>query len=51
MDFLDEGRNMSTQKESDRLKLEAIKAHKIQSLHVAGVPQKYTVDLEKKRFS
>ena len=51
MDFLNEGTNQRTQQESDRLKLEAIKSNKISSLHLAGVPMKYTVDLEKKRFS
>ena len=34
-----------------RLKLEGIKSAKLQSLHSAGVPQKYTVDLQNKRFT
>ena len=35
----------------DRLKLEAIKSHKLGSLHSQGVPEKYTVDLSNKKFS
>ena len=37
--------------EADRLKLEAIKSHKLGSLHSQGVPEKYTVDLSNKKFS
>ena len=51
MDFLTEGSNSRQQMEADRLKLEAIKAQKLQTLLVAGVPEKYTVDLANKKFS
>lgn len=51
MDFLNEGSRARQQMEADRLKLEAIKAHKIATLHAQGVPDKYTVDLANKKFS
>lgn len=51
MDFLNEGSRARQQMEADRLKLEAIKSQKLQTLHNAGVPQKYTVDLENKQFT
>jgi len=51
MDFLDEGLQQKSKMESDRLKLEAIKAEKLATLHTIGVPEKYTVDLASKQFS
>ena len=51
MDFLNEGSRARQQMEADRLKLEAIKSHKLGSLHSMGVPEKYTVDLSNKKFS
>jgi len=51
MDFLNEGSRARQQMEADRLKLEAIKSHKLGSLHSLGVPEKYTVDLSNKKFS
>ena len=51
MDFLNEGSRARQQMEADRLKLEAIKSHKLGTLHSAGVPEKYTVDLANKKFS
>jgi len=51
MDFLNEGSRGRAQMEADRLKLEAIKANKLHTLHTAGVPEKYTVDLAHKKFS
>jgi len=51
MDFLNEGSRARQQIEADRLKLEAIKAHKIATLHSQGVPEKYTVDLANKKFA
>jgi len=51
MDFLNEGSRARQQMEADRLKLEAIKSHKLGSLHSQGVPEKYTVDLSNKKFS
>ena len=51
MEFLDEGVQQRARMEAGRLKLEGIKSAKLQSLHSAGVPQKYTVDLQNKRFT
>ena len=51
MDFLDEGVSQRSKMESDRLKLESIKADKLATLERIGVPEKYTVDLASKRFS
>merc|ERR1740130_177454 len=51
MDFLNEGSRARQQMEADRLKLEAIKANKLGTLHTLGVPEKYTVDLSNKKFS
>ena len=51
MDFLNEGSRARQQMEADRLKLEAIKSHKLGSLHSQGVPEKYTVDLSNKKSS
>merc|ERR1719247_1283221 len=51
MDFLNEGSRGRQQMEADRLKLEAIKTQKLSTLAKAGVPGKYMVDLDKKKFS
>merc|ERR550514_1597370 len=51
MDFLDEGVQQRARMEAGRLKLEGIKAEKLQTLQVAGVPNKYTVDLANKKFT
>jgi len=37
--------------DSDRLRLESIMADKLSTLHRSGVPHKYTVDLQNKRFT
>ena len=51
MDFLDEGVQQRVQMEQGRYKLEAIKAEKLRELTSAGVPAKYTVDLQNKKFT
>ena len=51
MDFLDEGVQQRARQEAGRLKLEGIKSEKLKSLMVAGVPDKYTVDLANKKFT
>jgi hypothetical protein len=50
LDFLTEGEETRAQMDTDRLKLESIKAEKLAALHKMGVPSKYTVDLQNKRF-
>lgn len=50
LDFLGEGQDIRANIEADRLRLEAIKAEKLAALHRAGVPHKYTVDLQHKQF-
>mmetsp|Transcript_14638 Transcript_14638/g.31725 ORF Transcript_14638/g.31725 Transcript_14638/m.31725 type:complete len:506 (-) Transcript_14638:344-1861(-) len=51
IDFLQEGNHMRKGMENDRLKLEKIQSDKLASLHRAGVPEKYTVDLSSKKFT
>ena len=51
MDFLTDGENKRAQMEQERMKLEAIKAHKLAQLASVGVPPKYTVDLQNKQFT
>mmetsp|Transcript_15678 Transcript_15678/g.42993 ORF Transcript_15678/g.42993 Transcript_15678/m.42993 type:complete len:514 (+) Transcript_15678:255-1796(+) len=51
LDFLTEGEETRAQMDADRIKLESIKAEKLEALHRAGVPSKYTVDLQSKRFT
>jgi len=51
LDFLQEGSQLRKSMESERLKLEAIKNEKLESLKKIGVPEKYTVDLASKRFN
>eukprot|EP00967_Tisochrysis_lutea_P157143 scaffold318259_cov28-Tisochrysis_lutea.AAC.4 len=42
LDFLTEGEETRAQMDADRIKLESIKAEKLEALHRAGVPSKYT---------
>ena len=51
MDFLTDGENKRAQMEQERMKLEAIKSHKLAQLASVGVPPKYTVDLQNKQFT
>lgn len=51
MEFLDEGVQQRAKMEQGRLKLESIKADKLSELRNSGVPSKYTVDLENKKFT
>jgi len=51
MNFLEEGKELSQRMQADRTMLESIKQSKLEKLHSAGVPQKYTVDLYNKRFT
>lgn len=51
MDFLQEGADTRSQMEAERHKLETIQKDKLDALHKAGVPEKYTVDLAHKKFT
>jgi len=51
MDFLQEGKQMRNNMDAERNKLEEIKKDKLSNLHKAGVPEKYTVDLQHKKFT
>jgi hypothetical protein len=51
MEFLDEGVQQRAKMEQGRLKLESIKSEKLSVLRSSGVPSKYTVDLENKKFT
>jgi len=51
MDFLQEGNQMRNNMDAERHKLDSIKREKLDNLHKAGVPVKYTVDLQNKKFA
>jgi len=51
MDFLQEGADDRSSMEAQRHKLETIRNDKLSTLHKAGVPEKYTVDLQNKKFT
>ena len=50
MDYLEEGRKVRQRIEDERLKVEGIKAKKLQGLQDIGIANKYQADLAKKRI-
>eukprot|EP00294_Goniomonas_avonlea_P002882 CAMPEP_0114556658 /NCGR_PEP_ID=MMETSP0114-20121206/9407_1 /TAXON_ID=31324 /ORGANISM="Goniomonas sp, Strain m" /LENGTH=531 /DNA_ID=CAMNT_0001741879 /DNA_START=109 /DNA_END=1704 /DNA_ORIENTATION=+ len=49
-EFLEEGNKLRHDRDLERRRLEAIKARKLQELHKAGVPDKYTIELAGKKI-
>ena len=50
LDYLEEGRKVRQKIEDERLKVEGIKAQKLQGLRDIGIAEKYQADLSKKRI-
>lgn len=50
LDYLEEGRKVRQRIEDERLKVERIKAQKLQGLVDLGIEDKYQADLSKKRI-
>ena len=50
LDYLEEGRKVRQRIEDERLKVEGIKAQKLQGLKDIGIAEKYQADLSKKRI-
>lgn len=50
LDYLEEGRKVRQRIEDERLKVERIKAGKLQGLIGLGIDNKYQADLAKKRI-
>lgn len=50
LDYLEEGRKVRQRLEDERLKVEGIKAQKLQGLKDIGIADKYQADLTKKRI-
>ena len=50
LDYLEEGRKVRQRLEDERLKVEGIKAQKLQGLKDIGIAEKYQADLTKKRI-
>ena len=50
LDYLEEGRKVRQKIEDERLKVEGIKAQKLQGLREIGIADKYQADLSKKRI-
>ena len=50
LDYLEEGRKVRQKLEDERLKVEGIKAQKLQGLKDIGIADKYQADLTKKRI-
>ena len=50
LDYLEEGRKVRQKIEDERLKVEGIKAQKLQGLRDIGIADKYQADLSKKRI-
>ena len=50
-EFLQEGEQLRTKMSSEKVKLDTIKERKLDSLRGEGVPEKYTVELNRKKFS
>ena len=50
LDYLEEGRKVRQRIEDERLKVERIKAQKLQGLVDVGIEGKYQADLSKKRI-
>ena len=50
LDYLEEGRKVRQRIEDERMKVEGIKAQKLQQLKEIGIADKYQADLAKKRI-
>ena len=50
LDYLEEGRKVRQRIEDERLKVERIKADKLNGLKDLGIAEKYQADLSKKRI-
>jgi len=50
LDYLEEGRKVRERIEAERVKVEGIKAQKMQQLDGLGIDGKYKTDLAKKRI-
>ena len=50
LDYLEEGKKVRQRIEDERLKVEGIKAQKLQDLKGLGIEGKYQADLAKKRI-
>ena len=50
LDYLEEGKKVRQRIEDERLKVEGIKAQKLEGLRSLGIADKYQADLTKKRI-